>query len=668
VWIRIAATGPDGIGDGYAAIDNVAVFQNSGNMLQFLVDPINQTNYTLYDVSLGAFAIDSLPAKHPVHYQWYYVSPNGLVTNLIAAPAGTNDILVLNEVSTNDTGFYHVTASNALLTSNSTSEYVQILARPTGMSTVNGDFEIPAFGTASQNQSANGIGVVDWYSPTAGYAAWQLGSGRVVQASQAVEFAPGTGWIYQALGTYNAGNGTNLNWSFQQDTDTSGGNSADFAISFYYSTGTNFVPAQGTDMSGAAGVTEIGSNAFDSLYDAGLQYRVNTGIQALSGVPIGAVVWVRIANTGQDGPNGGGYAPVDNVIVSENFGNIRPSFIVNPIAQTDYVLYDMSNSVSLTATTDGSPPVNYQWYEISPNGLTSNAVVGATNSTLTLSNPSPTNSGYYYVNASNAYGSTNSAPVDVQILPRPGLTTVNGDFEIPAFGAGSQNQSANGIGVVDWYSPTVGYDAWQLGSGRVAQVSQATEFAPGTGWIYQALGIYDSSNGTNLNWSFQQDTDGAGGNSADFAISFYYSTGTNFAPAQGTDINGAAGVTEISSNAFDSLYDVGLQYRVNTGVQDLSGVPSGALVWVRIANTGQDGQDGGGYAPVDNVFVSQIPVELSVSPIVGGQFQVQWNYYYGTMLSATNVTGPWVAVVGAVSPYTVTPSAAPSQFYKVSIP
>jgi hypothetical protein len=250
------------------------------------------------------------------------------------------------------------------------------------------------------------------------------------------------------------------------------------------------------------------------------------------------------------------------------------------------------------------------------------------------------------------------------------LAVTNGDFEIPAFGADSLDQSPGGIGVTNWFSPTTAYEAWQTGSGRVVQDSQAVEFAPATGWIYQPLGTYDPSNGTNLSWSFQQDTDLNGGNSADFAISFYYSAGA-FTPAQGTDINGAAGVTMIGTNWFNSLYADGLtnaaglqSNRVNTGFQLLGGIPEGDTVWVRVANTGIDGPNGGGYAPIDNVSVTQTdalpaPSSPTILPVyrdstgtnlvISVTTQMGYDYY---LLSTTNLTPPMVWTTNSTTPGT----------------
>ena len=273
---------------------------------------------------------------------------------------------------------------------------------------------------------------------------------------------------------------------------------------------------------------------------------------------------------------------MDNVFVRQNFATNGPSFIANPQSQTNYAF----TSTSLFAEAlSGQPTINYQWYHVSADGLTTNALLNATNTSFTIVSSSVSDEGYYYLQASDGIGTSESSLAYVHIIPRPGLTTVNGDFEIPNLVPIEGVNGGGGVGVAYWYAPVNSYEAWVKSASTFQSGSQACVFAPdGGGWIYQFLGTYNPTNGTNLNWTFEQVTDipleGAN-NSADFAISFYYTTDATFTPAQGADIDGAAGVTLISSNFFNSLNVAGLTVRTNTGSQNLSGVPSGATIWFR---------------------------------------------------------------------------------------
>jgi hypothetical protein len=57
-----------------------------------------------------------------------------------------------------------------------------------------------------------------------------------------------------------------------------------------------------------------------------------------------------------------------------------------------------------------------------------------------------------------------------------------------------------------------------------------------------------------------------------------------------------------------------------------------------------------------------VPINLTYSRS-GSSMQLTW--LYGTLLQATNVTGPWT-VNGNASPYTVTPTG-PQMFYRVQV-
>jgi hypothetical protein len=68
---------------------------------------------------------------------------------------------------------------------------------------------------------------------------------------------------------------------------------------------------------------------------------------------------------------------------------------------------------------------------------------------------------------------------------------------------------------------------------------------------------------------------------------------------------------------------------------------------------------------------SQIQALYAAAPVPalrmassGGNSKVS---YTGTLLSSTNVAGPYATVYGAVSPYTI-PTAGPRQFYRTSNP
>ncbi len=67
-----------------------------------------------------------------------------------------------------------------------------------------------------------------------------------------------------------------------------------------------------------------------------------------------------------------------------------------------------------------------------------------------------------------------------------------------------------------------------------------------------------------------------------------------------------------------------------------------------------------------NAYLGTTP-SFSGSPVINGNnLTLQWSF--GTLLGSTNVAGPYLAVPGATSPYTIGVSTAPQMFYKLSNP
>lgn len=69
-------------------------------------------------------------------------------------------------------------------------------------------------------------------------------------------------------------------------------------------------------------------------------------------------------------------------------------------------------TVEVPAVVCGSPGIQYQWYHAG-----GAAVAGATGPTLVIPNAKTTDSGEYYLSVSNGYGSADSDPVAVEVLP-----------------------------------------------------------------------------------------------------------------------------------------------------------------------------------------------------------------------------------------------------------
>jgi hypothetical protein len=111
------------------------------------------------------------------------------------------------------------------------------------------------------------------------------------------------------------------------------------------------------------------------------------------------------------------------------------------------------------------------------------------------------------------------------------------------------------------------------------------------------------------------------------------------------------------------------------GVQLANGVYSAAFLASTYPNTFPTSWTGQTGALGSTTISGSITVGTSV-PDPGtlgitssaGTLQIAWTNANTLLLSATNITGPWVTNVGAVSPYTVTNGAPPQQFFRLQNP
>ena len=100
------------------------------------------------------------------------------------------------------------------------------------------------------------------------------------------------------------------------------------------------------------------------------------------------------------------------------------------------------SEVTFTAVVDGSRPMTYQW--MVDTGFGPIAIPGATSTTLKLSNLQVADSGSYYLQAQNSYGTVQSAAASLFVDPRP--VDVSGVYVLRA--------SQLGFGGDNTFSPT----------------------------------------------------------------------------------------------------------------------------------------------------------------------------------------------------------------------
>jgi uncharacterized repeat protein (TIGR01451 family) len=116
----------------------------------------------------------------------------------------------------------------------------------------------------------------------------------------------------------------------------------------------------------------------------------------------------RATNTvliADDGNADFGYSNPLNIYPS----NMPPVVLTQSPSQTNYVF----GSVAFAVTSDGTPPISYQW------NFNGTNLLGATNSLLTLANIQYNQAGVYFVLLSNAYGTAPSSNVSVTVASHP---------------------------------------------------------------------------------------------------------------------------------------------------------------------------------------------------------------------------------------------------------
>lgn len=103
-----------------------------------------------------------------------------------------------------------------------------------------------------------------------------------------------------------------------------------------------------------------------------------------------------------------------NAVVGVNTTPTQPFFTLQPQSQTNSLL----SPVTLSALANGTGPITYQWYFEPAGGNTFSAVSGANSPSYSFT-AAYANSGAYYVTATSGAGSSNSATVNVLVIPPP---------------------------------------------------------------------------------------------------------------------------------------------------------------------------------------------------------------------------------------------------------
>ena len=162
-----------------------------------------------------------------------------------------------------------------------------------------------------------------------------------------------------------------------------------------------------------------------------------------------------------------------------------------------------SKPVTLRAHASGTGPISYQWY-FSPNDVTFRSLFGANQATYSFSASSAT-TGYFYVNARNSAGSTNSV-TNLVVSVAPSLVTIG---SLHAFATNDDNLDDVGNGYYEvqgvvttigniLYGPGSAHPTYNLfyiqdGTGGVAVFNQLTATNnPPAGTLVQVVAPLES--------------------------------------------------------------------------------------------------------------------------------------------------------------------------------
>ena len=329
-----------------------------------------------------------------------------------------------------------------------------------------------------------------------------------------------------------------------------------------------------------------------------------------------------------------------------------------------------NNTLNMTAKFNGDQPMYYQWQKaFDAIGTGAVNIPGATNVTYTLSNPQVSDSWYYSLQASNnVSGATNnssgwvqltvlsstnspirwSAPVAINPTPTTALTAAQ---ILSPYGTYFEAELFNGAAVNGGANVTVTNGATVFTfehTGASASISDVTSGLTGQ---YSGASTGDTNLDLVLNTS-DEIFPGA-------AITLKNLTPFQLYTVQIFAINNLSGpVRQGNFTAATDPADLSASFQMGDNVYVVGTFTATAAT--QVINIGQYG---GGY--ISSVIVRTLagPPSPTIQKS-GSNLQVSWSI--GTLLQATNLTGPWTTNT-AMSPLTISP-VSPRLFFRTQIP
>jgi hypothetical protein len=409
----------------------------------------------------------------------------------------------------------------------------------------------------------------------------------------------------------------------------------------------------------------VGSGVFANLSDGGQFSGTTSSTLVISNVTSAANTkdYVVVVT---DGAGSVTSAPPARLTVVDSVPLLTANTTIYPDAATEFSAATASvhagnhNTLHLTASFTGSQPISYQW-RVSPNADGSGAVskAGATSSTLTLSNPQESDTGYYSLQASNSVSTTviNSAWVQLTVLP---VSTALIKWSSPVAINGLTAAQILGL-------PGTFLEAASFGAAAAVTVQVGgTDFvfdntglaATVGGGVGNKTGVYSgpSTGDANLDAVLNVCVENGGGS----AITLFNLTPGQMYSVQLFAINDVAGALR-QANFSDPLdaADVSPSFAMGDNVY----VVGTFVATDTFQAITENEADGHGYMSTVVVRAVSPTPTLSIQR-AGSNLQV--DYADGILLEATNVTGPWTTNT-STTPYTFAPTGA-KRFFRVQAP
>lgn len=676
--------------------------------------PSSATAFTGYSVTFNA----SFTGNHPITNQWQKSTDGG--TTWVGLTGRTNTTLTLTNLQLSDAGQYRLAATNALGDNASTPAALTV----NDISTAKYQWSAPVpFNGLNADQILTNVSGAFVGCAAFGGTAYTvtLGNGRILSFTTDGSIATATG-NGTSSGAYPAGTGlTTSNANFDSVLNRfswDGGPKIitvnGLTIGEQYSVQIFAVD----DRSLGGGESNRLANYQDPSDSADYSATFKMGDNVYV---IGTFTAGNTSETIQMNLPTGNAGSINALVLralSYTPANQPPTVTADPQSLTAFAGHPASFTVS--ASSYALP--GYQWQAGPPGGPFTNlsnggVIVGATSNILVLTNAAAYDGSQFQAVVSNPAGSVTSAAATLTVLAVPansgvassavlslqplaywplnetndpstglaGVYDAAGTFD-GAYLTAAQNSFNGIIGV----QPEDGFPMFTTNQGALKATGNTdqswattpplnlnTNTATIGMWIYpdgiqpNAVGLYVNRNSGTVAGIGYYNNDRLGYKWNDDGNTTWSFNSGLLIP---TNVWSYVAVAITPTNAILYLYNTnGLLSATNTTTHNVMSW-GGSQSLIRIGCDDTVGRTFNGKIDEVAVFgralstaeimqAAGAPVTLSIAP-AGNQLQITWPY--GTLLEATNLTGPWTTNVSA-SPYLVTPTGG-AKFYRVQIP